>query len=138
MLSISTVLPSLSAKPIYVVVADAVNSLVNHSPSPVFVTLSVALSSCVPPEDVPTFNDTSSENVLVRTIYSLFLMVCTICVTSALLSWSAPVTVAPEFVLSTFIGDPETIVQSRRFVSNDPFNNRFLGRSIKESQSTLR
>ena len=85
-MSISTVFPLASARPMYVVVAVAVNLLVSHSPSPELLILSVALRFCVPPEAVPTFKETSSENVLVRTMYSLLTIVCIACVTSALLS----------------------------------------------------
>ena len=138
MVSTSTVLALASAKPMYVVVAVAVKLLVSHSPSPELVTLSVALKFCVPPEAVPTFNETSSVNVLVRTMYSLFTIVCMVCVTSALVSCKAPVTLAPELVVLTLIGVPETTVQSSMLVSKVPFLIRFLGRNINESQSTLR
>ena len=137
MVSISDVLPLPSAKPMYVVVAEAVNLFVCHSPSPALVTLNVALNSCVPPEDVPTFSDTSLEKVRVRTIYSLFIIVCIVCVTSALDNCNAPVTEAPEFVVSTLNGDPDITVQYSMLESNVPFFTRFLGRNINESQSTF-
>jgi hypothetical protein len=45
--------------------------------------LNVVLDISAPPDDVPTFNEISPPNVLVRTIYSLLITVFMACVISA-------------------------------------------------------
>ena len=96
MFSVTSTLPTSQlleaelAKPMYMVVAVAVNVVILYSPSPVLSTVNVVLDISVPPELVPIFRVMSPPKVRVLTTQSLPFIVLIDCVASAAFRRRAP------------------------------------------------